>query len=163
MVNLQKLDSVAVIIMIIIGLIFFFLSMSVFKNLDASCPSSTIRNGWSLIQTLGACMSVAGIAYFVCTNSGDCYTDNQASRTIEVYLLIFGVFSLIMIGMCSAILKEYQGLSEQDKQNCEDKSKTTQRSTMFVLIMSALGLIFTGGIFIKIYLQNRALENIAQD
>lgn len=158
MVNLQKSDTIAVIIMTIIGLIFFVMSMSVFKNLDASCPSSVIRDGWAIIQTLGACMIAAGISYFICVLfGGKCYTNIDTVRTSEVYIGIFGVFSLIIVGLCAIMLKEYESLSSTDKQNCDDNTNTTKKLTIFVTIMSGIGIIFSGSMLVKLHLE----ENMA--
>lgn len=154
MVNLQKSDTIAVIIMTIVGLIFFIMSISVFKNLDANCPSSALRDGWALIQALGACMVAAGASYFACVLfGGKCYTNSEDIRTSEVYIGIFGVFSLVIVGMCAVMVKDYQNLPPADKKNCDDKSATTKKLTMFVLVLSILGTIFSGSMLVKLHLE----------
>ena len=158
MVNLQKLDTIAVICMSILGLVFFIMSISVFKNLDASCPSSMLRDGWALIQALGACMITAGIAYFACAIvGGKCYTEIETTRTTEVYLGIFGVFSLVIVGLCAGMLKQYGDLSDDDKNECDDDSNTTKRLTTFVTIMASLGVVFTVSMLIKTHLEENSL------
>ena len=131
MVNLQKLDTIAVICMSILGLVFFIMSISVFKNLDASCPSSMLRDG--------------------------CYTEIETTRTTEVYLGIFGVFSLVIVGLCAGMLKQYGDLSDDDKNECDDDSNTTKRLTTFVTIMASLGVVFTVSMLIKTHLEENSL------
>lgn len=156
MLTLQKLDTIAVSIMIIIGLIFFGMSISVFKNLDSTCPSSTLRDGWALIQALGACMVVAGISYFICVAFGEgCYKKVELVRTSEGYIGIFAVFFLIIIGVCSAMLKEYSTISPADIQNCDDSSHTTKRTTIIVTVVSGVGLLLSIGSLFKTYLNQR--------
>ena len=154
MTNLQKSDTISVIGMTIVGLIFFLLSLSVFKNLDAGCPSSMLRDGWALIQALGACMAAAGISYFLCVLFGsDCYSKEDTIHTGEVYFGIFGVFCFIIVALCAGMLKEYGNLSAKDKGDCDDNSNTTKRLTMFVTIMSSMGVIFSLGYFIKLHFE----------
>jgi hypothetical protein len=156
MLNLQKTDTIAVIIMTIIGVMFFIMSISVFKNLDASCPSSMLRDGWALIQALGACMVAAGVSYFVCVLfGGNCYSEMDNVRTSEVYLGIFGVFCLIIAGLCAGMIKEYGDLSAKDKSNCDDDSNTTKRLTMFVTVVSGLGVLISAGMLIKLHFDEK--------
>jgi len=158
MANLQKMDTIAVIVMTAIGLIFFIMSMSVFKNLDANCPSSMLRNSWAIIQALGACMVAAGIAYFGCVLfGGNCYSNLDSVRTVEVYISIFGVFSLIIVGLCIGMLKQYGGLSAQDKKNCDDNSNTTKRLTTFVTVLSSIGILLAGGMLVKLHIEENAI------
>jgi peptidoglycan biosynthesis protein MviN/MurJ (putative lipid II flippase) len=132
------------------------MSISVFKNLDASCPSSTLRDGWALIQALGACMVAAGASYFICVMiNRNCYSQVETVRTGEVYFGIFGVFSLVIVGICASMLKEYGDISDKDKANCDDTKNTTKRLTMFVTIMSSMGVLFTGGYLIKLHFDEK--------
>lgn len=162
MASLQKTDTISIIIASIIGITFFGLSLSVFKNLDANCPSSIIRNGWALIQAIGACMVAAGVSYFICVLfGGRCYENVDYVRTSEIYIAIFGFFFLVVLGICASMLKDYKDLKESEKDNCDDKSNTTQKSTIFITIISGLGLIFSIGYFIKLRLEeNKELAGI---
>jgi len=157
MVNLQKLDTIAVIFMTIIGLIFFIMSISVFQNLDINCSSPMLRDGWAFIQALGASMIAAGISYFLCNWKGQCYGDSDNSRTHLVYFCIFGVFFLIIIGICAGMINEYQNLSS--KKDCDDNNNTTKNSTIFVTIMSGICLIFCISIIIKTYIEHNKMES----
>ena len=158
MANLQKSDTIAVIGMTIVGLIFFLMSLSVFKNLDADCPSSMLRDGWALIQALGACMVAAGVSYFICVLFGsNCYSQVETVRTGEVYFGIFGVFSLIIVGICAGMLKEYADITDKDKAACDDNNSSTKRLTMFVTIMSAMGVIFSAGYLIKLHFEEKVV------
>jgi membrane-anchored glycerophosphoryl diester phosphodiesterase (GDPDase) len=99
-------------------------------------------------------MVAAGLSYFLCVLSGkNCYSQADAVRTGEVYFGIFFVFSLIILGMCAGMLKEYGDISAADKSNCDDNKDTTKRLTMFVTVMSALGMIFAGGMLVKIHFE----------
>lgn len=156
MSSLQKIDSIAIIIMSILGAVFFLMASFVFKNLDANCPSSALRNGWAFIQALGACMLVAGVSYFVCVLfGGNCYSSADSVRTIEVYFGIFAFFCLLIVGLCGGMLKEYSNLSPTDKNNCDDGKNTTKRSIMFVTVISGLGLLGSIGFFIKVHFEEK--------
>jgi hypothetical protein len=147
----KKLDSIAIGIASITGLIFFSTSATVFKNLDGSCSSGTVRNGWAIIQALGACMLVAGIAYFVCAIfGGKCYSDSGSVKTGETYVGIMIVFSLLTCGLAISMLVEYNKLSTDEQNECDDGSKTVKKMTILILVLSIIGIIISGSILVKL-------------
>ena len=152
----KKLDSIAIGIASLTGLIFFSTSATVFKNLDGSCSSGTVRNGWAIIQALGACMLIAGIAYFICTIfGGKCYSESGASQTGETYVGIMIVFSLFTCGLAITMLVEYNKLSSDEQTECDDGSKTVKKMTVLILILSIIGIITSGSILAKLNIDTK--------
>lgn len=168
MSNVQKIDAISIIIMSLIGIVFFSLATQAFQNLDADCPSSMIRNGFALIQALGACMAVVGCCYFICLRAtkGGCYKGVDNIRTGEVSIAIFGFFFFVLLGICAGILKEYSKLSDTELLGCENKvldnktgkyyisdNRTTKKMAIGITIICGLGFIFCIGFFIKLRLE----------
>jgi len=149
----QKIDSIAVFVLGIVGAVFTLFSAGAFKNIDADCPSAIIRNSWTAILTIGACMITACIAFFVCTLlTGSCYSEMGGIRTADMYFGFFSVFNLVIIGLCSAILKEYGDLKKDKKTSCDDTSENNKKYIFVILILAGLSLLICGGFWIKDYL-----------
>lgn len=142
MTTFDKINTIAVIIMCIVGFAFFGTSISVFQNLDASCPSKVIKIGWALIQMLGACMIAAGASYFICVlRSGQCYTSENIMKTGTIHFYVFAVLSLLITGISIAMLVEFGKLDDGDKSKCDNTSNTNKTLTIFITVMSTVGLI----------------------
>lgn len=153
MPKLPKVDSIGGLMLLsLIGLIFFIVSTRVFQNLQSSCPSSILRDGWSLIQALGAGLFALGISYFLCAINGSCYEggdNNSDSNTAEVYMAFFSILFLVILIMCIAMLVQYSKLTDQEKSNC-DSSNTTKNMTIMVTVMSGFGLLASSGLLIHL-------------
>jgi len=155
MLRQQKIDNMAVIGISLLGLIFFIVACVAFKNIDVSCPSSIIRDGWTVILVLGACMLVAGISFFGCTlMSGDkCYKDSTSIRTLDTYFGIFILFGSFIIGICSAMLNKYSKMSATDLANC-DNGTTNKNYTIMILVFAILIVLFSGGVLARLHIED---------
>lgn len=155
----QKIDNIAILVMTILGVIFFAVATTAFKNIDVECPSKTIRNGWTVILTLGACMVVSGISFFACTlfSGADCYHHSTSIRTLDVYFGFFLILGLFMVGMCSAMLDKYNKLSSTDLKSCDDGTSNKKKAIM-ILVFSLLIVLFSSGILVKIHLSDKEPE-----
>jgi uncharacterized membrane protein HdeD (DUF308 family) len=158
----KYLDGMAVAIVVFFGIMFFGMSMSVFKNLDANCPSSSLRDGWAVIQALGALMITAGIYYFYCVVFNNCYKNSDSIRTSEVYFGIFGLFFGIMAGICGSMLKNYKDLQDSNKQNCDDNSGTTKRLTTTVLVLCVIGFLGCSGMIARMFIRKENSDVISE-
>lgn len=149
----QKVDNIAVIVGTILGLVFFSMASLAFQNLDVKCPSFTIRNGWVLIQVLGACMAMGGISFFFCTlRENKCY-DGDINRAIEVYFVLFGILGLIMLGICIVMILEYSKL--RTLSDCDNKNKMGKKSVIFISAISGLIVIFSIAFFVKVRMEEK--------
>ena len=159
----KYLDGMAVAIVVFFGIMFFGMSISVFKNLDANCPSSTLRDGWAVIQALGALMITAGIYYFICVVFYDCYRNSDSIRTSEIYFVIFGIFFGIMAIICGSMLKKYKDLQDDSEiQNCDDNSGTTKRLTTTVLVLCVIGFLGCSGMIARMFIRKENSDVISE-
>jgi hypothetical protein len=154
MITLQKLDNIAVIFMIILGIIFFTLSITVFKTLDNNCPSKTVKTGWIFIQVFGLSMVMLGVSFFICTlrSSASCYSGVSDTRSAEFYFATFGVLALVIFGMAISIVAEYDKLSSDDKGVCDPKGNMKQLGT-FIAGIAGLVIVISIGFFVKIHME----------
>lgn len=133
-------DGITVAIFFTTGLLFFGSSIKVFNNLEGSCPSSTVKTGWCLIQALSVCIIISGIAYAICNIFGYCYND-YTGRTFEIYIIIFGMFFLFILLLCSAIIAEYDKIDISELSNCDNDNKDLKKLTTFILAMCMICFI----------------------
>lgn len=159
MITLQKLDNIAVIFMIILGIIFFILSVSVFKTLDNNCISKAVKTGWIFIQVFGVSMVMLGISFFICTlrSSASCYSGVSDTRSAEFYFATFGILALVIFGMSISIVAEYDKLSSDDKDICDPKGNMKQIGS-FIAGISGLVILVSVGFFVKIHMEGVSPE-----
>src|SRR3990167_9909440 len=114
----QKLDVVVMGIFGFLGLIFFVLTGKFFNNINSTCNDSTIRNGFIAIQVLSGCLFIAGLSYFICSWMSECYSVANNLRTSEMYLTIFLVIGVFILGISSAVYASYAKLKPKDAPAC---------------------------------------------
>ena len=152
----QKVDSIAIFVMGILGMVFVLFSTGAFKNLEADCPSATFRNSWTAIQVIGFCMVVACIGFFLCTLRGSCY-DANITRAADIYFIVFGLFSMFLVGICSASLKAYDSLSDKEKKDC-DSGNTNKNYMVVIIALSVISLLACAGLWVKDYIIAKRVE-----
>lgn len=137
MKRLQKFDNIAIGFMGVLGAVFFVMGAQALSNVSVSCPSFAIRNGWTSILTMGACMTMGSIAYFVCTfgAGSNCYS-TESTRTVEVHLSIYLILSLLMIAVCSSMLALYKKVDDKDKSKCDNGDESNHKLMIIIIVMS---------------------------
>lgn len=162
MVEFQTFDNIAVLAIIALGFIFFILASFAFKSIDSPCPRGIIRNGWTVIQVIGACMVTAGISFFICTLfGGKCYSNIRNVRTAEIYFGGFLVFGLVTLGMASSMINEYKEIGEKPEDKyCDNANKTNKKYLNVIIVLCSIMVVFSIGMLIWLKKTKKIEEKI---
>lgn len=139
----KVIDSVFILIIGTLGLIFSGISVTTLTKVTSECESSFIRNGWTGILCVGACMAITAIMFFSCILSQNCYTETGVKRNEISYLAGMLVLSIISIVICTFMMKKYKEI-EDDSQYEECGKNPGQTNVIIILALSSI--IFLGSI-----------------
>jgi len=139
----KVIDSVFILIIGTIGLIFSGISVTTLTKVTSECDSSFIRNGWTGILCVGACMAMTAIMFFTCILSENCYTETGVKRNEISYLSGMLFLSIISIAICALMIKKYKEI-EDDSQYQECGKNPGQTNIIIILALSSI--IFLGSI-----------------
>ena len=118
MVKRQDLDNVIMAMLAIVGVSLLGVCLSAFKNIHSTCTDILIRDGWTVIMVLGACLTTAAISFFLCTMSegASCYADPEQSLALFLGLCI--ILAGIILILSALMLSHYK--KENVSTNCDD-------------------------------------------
>lgn len=122
------MDTIFVLIILIFGIIIFFVAATSIGKLSDRCRSNVIRDGFVIICAIGLILITLALAYFFCTRyGGECYLINTADRKLgELYL---GVCSTI--AFCLMVLTALMGYELQKNSPCsgsDDQASSSEKS-----------------------------------
>jgi hypothetical protein len=152
MVKKQEFDNVVMGGIALMGLILFSIAATSFKNIHKSCVDKLIRDGWTVILVLGACLTTAGVSFFLCTRSEGAKCYNAESRTIRLFLMMCIALSLMILIISSMMLSKYK--KKVIEANCDNKG-ANKRSAGIVVGVSTLSLLGCIAALVKGYLDNK--------
>lgn len=142
----QKYDNIAMIAIIIISIFLFVCSCGALKNIDVSCPSSIIREGWTALLAISASLATAGFAFFICSFSkgAKCYEKSLFVRSTDVYFISFILIGIAVVIVSSAMVNRYSKdvITDQDKSSCG--SRENKKLAVITLVMACLIIVISG-------------------
>jgi len=137
----MQIQNIVLIFICLLGITFFGMGISVSNKLKDDCPSSMIKNGWILIQTLGACMIASVFSFWLCIFRKGC-EDIDHTNTSLVSLGSLFLINVCIIGVSIGILVEI-GKTKNYSTLC-DSSDTVKSSSIVVLVFSMLCSLILG-------------------
>jgi uncharacterized membrane protein len=122
-------NSMFMAVMLILGIIFLYLSNKIKNEIQANCASDKLRNANLGVMISSVILITLSICYFIATTRCDC-------GDLQTYTLIYSSISFI-IGIVMIVLGTV--IASESKNNCETESSNSIWQLGIVIVLVAGG------------------------
>lgn len=131
------------------GVLLFVVSIMGIRSVSGKCNSPIIRNGWTMLLAVGACLLGLGIWMIFYLNGEEvAFCNTMISKDLDTnppLLLLSILFSGLVCGISAAMVAEYNKVASDNKKECDNSNETGKKLAYVVLVLSGLVLVITVG------------------
>jgi hypothetical protein len=141
--KIENLDHKFMIALFFTGIVLISVSSSIIGELDQGCSDKKIRSGMTALMAFGAIFTTAPIAFAICNSSRNCSFDGNK---LVIYIGLTLAFLLIIIGICSSILDQF---NKNSKKCGGSKVKSYIVLMLVTSVFAFIGLVFLSYVLYK--------------